>query len=34
MLTEGWEKAGLTMRKRKKGEKKPLSEGKFQENKD
>jgi len=34
MPTRGWEKAGLTMRKREKGEKKPLSEGKFQENKD
>lgn len=34
MPAEGWEKAGLTLRNRKKEEKKPLFEGKFQENKD
>jgi hypothetical protein len=30
----GWEKTGLTLRNRKKNEKKPLFEGKFHENKD
>jgi hypothetical protein len=34
MLSRGCEKASLTMRNREKGEKKPLSEGGFHENKD
>ncbi len=34
MPRRGWEKAGLAMRNEEKDEKKPLSEGKFQENKD
>ena len=34
MLWGGWEKAGLTLRNKEKDEKKPLSKGKFQENKD
>jgi len=34
MLRGGCEKAGLTVRNRKKNEKKPLSKGEFHENKD